>query len=200
MLRSPPPSSAAAVGPPLFLGQVGSQPVPRCFAGNIDVLDTHVADTRAEDGDDHCVLGTDVEGGVHDFGRHKNAIPWTQSSLLLLDPVLDCAGDHIDVFLLLGVVVEAVSLAGEEGSLDHGEVLGPGRGRIAQPAEPRNVQLISLDVILEYELAGHSHLRCPLSRACAQARNSHSLIYGTKPQGLRASIPAGSVGPAPRAR
>jgi len=52
------------------------------------------------------------------------------------------------------VIVETVSVPGEESSVDDGEVLGVCRRRIAQPAEPRNLQLIPLDVVLQYELAG----------------------------------------------
>jgi hypothetical protein len=53
----------------------------------------------------------------------------------LLNPMLDGAGDHKDEFFLVGVIMEAVPLAGEEGPFEHSEVLGPRGGWIAQPAE-----------------------------------------------------------------
>src|SRR3712207_1630858 len=81
------------------------------------------------------------------------------------------------VFFLVGVVVEAVSLAGKESSLDHGEVLGARRGWVAQPSEPRNLQFVPLDLISEYELAGHGHLRCPdPGSACAQASGKETRV------------------------
>ncbi len=100
-----------------------------------------------------------VEGGVYDAGGHEDAVAGAQGPLLLLDPMIERARHYINEFCLVGVVVEAVPLTREEGPFDHGEVLGTRRGRIAQPAEPRNLQLIPLHVVPEYELAGYGHLR-----------------------------------------
>ena len=109
----------------LFLGCDGSQPIPGCLTRHIDLLNPHVADTGPKDGNDPGVFGPDIEGRVHDPGRHEDAIAWAESSLLLLDPMLDRAGDHINEFLLVGVIVEAVSLAGKEDSFQHREMVRP---------------------------------------------------------------------------
>ena len=58
----------------LPLGCVGSQSVPRCFAGHIDLLDPHVTGTGPENGDDLRVLGTDVEGGMYNPGWHEDTV------------------------------------------------------------------------------------------------------------------------------
>jgi hypothetical protein len=55
---------------------------------------------------------------VHDSRRHKDAVPRTQNALLLLDPVLKRARDHIDEFFLVGVIVEVVPRTREEGPFD----------------------------------------------------------------------------------
>src|SRR5690348_13309471 len=83
---------------------------------------------------------------------HEDAVAWAENALLLLDPVFDGAGDDVAEFFLIGVIMEAAPLAEEEGTFEHGEPAGAGRGRMAQPAEPHDAQLLPPDVILEYEL------------------------------------------------
>jgi hypothetical protein len=48
----------------------------------------------------------------------RDAVPRTQNALLLLDPVLKRARDHIDEFFLVGVIVEVVPRTREEGPFD----------------------------------------------------------------------------------
>src|SRR5215218_4605013 len=162
----------ADYGTRLFLGCGGSQPVPWCLAGHVDLLGAYLADAGPENGNHPGGLGTDIEGGVHNPGRHEDAIPRTENTLLTLDPMLDGAGNHKDEFFLVGVIMEAVSPAGGKGPFEHSELFRPRGGWIAQPAEPHKVQLSPLDVTLEHELARHGHLRCPptaqLGLGCAQ--------------------------------
>ena len=96
-----------------------------------------------------------VEGGVHDTGGDEDRVAGAEEALLAVEPLLDLAGDDDDHLLLVGVLVEVVALAGVEGDVDDGEVLGAGGGRVGEPAELAPVEDFRGDVGADDELAGH---------------------------------------------
>ena len=53
----------------------------------------------------------DVEGRVHDAGGDVRGVTGLQDALLLLDPLFDLAGEHVDHLFEFRVGVEGVAFA-----------------------------------------------------------------------------------------
>ena len=60
----------------------GPQFVPRRLTRHVDLLHSHVADTVPENGDDLGILRADVEGRVHNLGRHEDTVARAANALL----------------------------------------------------------------------------------------------------------------------
>src|SRR5918995_7254805 len=88
-----------------------SQRVPGGLAGNVDLLDSDVPDARSKDREDPGVVRAGVERGVHKPDRNEDAIARAENALLVLVPMLEAAGEHIDHLFLSRVVMEGVSVA-----------------------------------------------------------------------------------------
>ena len=69
-------------------------------------------------------------------GRNEDRIPRSQNSILLIDPLLEFAGDHYDHFFLVRMLVKVMSLAGIQFGIKDSQTFSAGARRVCKEHQP----------------------------------------------------------------
>jgi hypothetical protein len=103
----------------------------------------------------------DIKGGMHHPHGNVGEVARIEDFALLVDPLLDAAGEHVDALLEFWMGVEVMPLADCELGLDDREVLGLGLAWAAEPAVDAPIEGLGDGLGGLNETVGHGAIILP---------------------------------------
>jgi hypothetical protein len=94
--------------------------LPRKLVGDFYGLDAALASRWTEDREDLCIMFASIEGSVDHPRRDEDGVARVEDALVPIQPLFDLAYKDIDHFLLVWMLVEAMSLAGHDDGFGDG--------------------------------------------------------------------------------